>query len=72
MDEGKRWWERLNRIFFPFMGPAQLGPGKGGERPPEPRLSTCPLCGNQMSEHEVLRTKDQHTPTRLVCPIVAA
>jgi hypothetical protein len=50
------------------MGPAQLGPGKNGERPAEPRLSTCPLCGADMSAHVVERTSDQHTPTRLVCP----
>ncbi|MGN6327074.1 hypothetical protein [Pseudolysinimonas sp.] len=63
-----RWWDRLNRAIFPFMGPAQLGPGRGGERPAEPRLSTCPLCGAEMSAHVVERTRDQHTPTRLICP----
>lgn len=62
------WWERLNRLLFPVLGPAQLGPGRGGERPAAPRLSRCPICGRDMSEHEVLRTSDQHTPTRLVCP----
>jgi hypothetical protein len=68
VDERIRWWERLNRLFFPVMGPAQLGPGRGGERPPEPALTTCPLCGREMRDHVVQRTSDQHTPTRLVCP----
>jgi len=62
-----RWWDRLNRAVFPFMGPAQLGPGRGGERPAA-RLTTCPVCGAEMRDHVVQRTSDQHTPTRLVCP----
>jgi hypothetical protein len=68
VDTRIRWWDRLNRAVFPFMGPAQLGPGRGGERPVEPRLTTGPICGAEMADHVVQRTLDQHTPTRLVCP----
>jgi hypothetical protein len=64
----KSWWDRVNGFFFPVMGPAQLGPGRGGERPDGPRLTICPLCGQEMADHEVRRSSDQHTPTRLVCP----
>jgi hypothetical protein len=70
VSEQLRWWDRLNRAVFPFMGPAQLGPGPGGERATDsanhdPR---CPLCGEPMDAHVIERAADWHTATRLHCP----
>lgn len=62
------WWERLNRRLLPWIGPPPLGPGPGGEPPERAGVARCPLCGVEMSRHEVVRTADWTTPTRLHCP----
>lgn len=65
------WWERLNRIFRPVMGPAQLGPF--GEPPLPPTAEKpCPLCAAPMSRHRIVRTADMMTTTKMHCPPVAA
>ncbi|GAB3403477.1 hypothetical protein GCM10027515_14570 [Schumannella luteola] len=72
MAKGKRWWDRLNKALYPYLGPAQLGPGRGGERTDAPPPAMCPLCGQAMATHEIERSTDGHTPTRLHCPTPSA
>ena len=65
--EGGGFFNRLNRRLFPYLGPPPLGPYDQ----PEPAAASgraCPLCGAPMSQHEVGRSPDQSTPTRLYCP----
>ena len=70
-DDRIRWWDRLNRALYPYLGPAELG--KPGEAP---RVSSvgkpCPLCGVSMLEHTVERSGEWTTATRLHCPVRAA
>jgi hypothetical protein len=62
------WYERLDRFFYPILGPSQVG---DPNEPPPPPLRTdlrCPLCHNLMSDHEVERSA---TIGRLYCPPAA-
>lgn len=63
-----RWWERINRALYPFLGPAMLGPGSGGERETARRSTACPLCQRPLAGHGIERSADGHTATRIVCP----
>ena len=59
------WYERLDRIFYPILGPSQVG---DPNEPPPPPIRTdlrCPLCHNLMSDHEVKRST---VIGRLYCP----
>ena len=71
MTERLRWWDRLNRALYPYMGPAQLG---SPDEPPRPSSvgKPCPLCGMSMTEHTIERAGDWNTATRLHCPVAAA
>lgn len=61
-----RWWDRLNKALFPYLGPAQLGPY--GEAPLPPVAGkACPLCGAPMSDH-VIERAGGNVATRLHCP----
>lgn len=65
-----KWWQRLNKALFPYLGPAQLGPF--GEPPlPTVEAKPCPLCGAPMSEHTFERSQDR-TATRMHCPVARA
>jgi len=49
------FWAALNRFFFLFEGPAQIGTSKP-ERPiTPPTEQACPLCGQLMSAHVIDR-----------------
>jgi hypothetical protein len=72
VTERTKWWDRLNRTLFPYIGPPPLGPGPGGERVAASVVARCPLCGEPMSAHEIERTADWSTPTRLHCPAKVA
>ena len=64
------FWNRLNRIFFHFTGPAQVGIGVGrteAEYVP-PADPTCPICGKPMADHRVERGTAT-VPTRVHCPV---
>jgi hypothetical protein len=65
-----RWWERLNKAFFPYLGPAQLGPYNEPPLPPTSEKA-CPLCGQRMALHTFDRSQD-HTATRMHCPAPVA
>jgi len=66
-----RWWDKLNRALYPYMGPAELG--SPDEPPPMTSVGKpCPLCGASMLEHTVERPNDWATPSRLHCPLSAA
>ena len=64
------FWNRLNRIFFQFTGPAQVGIGVGRREsayvPPE--NPTCPICSKPMADHRVERGTAT-VPTRVHCPV---
>jgi hypothetical protein len=60
------WWDRLNALLMPYIGPPPLGPY--GEPPlPPTAAKPCPICGQPMSLHSVDRGVG-HAPSRLVCP----
>ena len=63
-----RWYEKANDFVRTFTGPAQLGAGY--PEPPEVRPSdpNCPICGQPMSRHDIIRAHDSRTSTRLMCP----
>ncbi|MGA0568387.1 hypothetical protein ACO2Q7_13730 [Rathayibacter sp. KR2-224] len=66
-----RFWdfyERFNRVVRTFTGPAQLGAGHPEGPDVRRNDASCPLCGEPMTAHSVLRPADQRTATRLVCP----
>lgn len=71
MDDRPRWWDRLNRALYPYLGPAELG---SPDEPPAPSSAgrPCPICGASMLEHVVERAGDWSTATRLHCPATAA
>ncbi|CAN5400364.1 hypothetical protein BH09ACT1_BH09ACT1_17080 [soil metagenome] len=59
------WWDKLNRAFLPYLGPAQLGPF--GEAPlPSVAAKACPICGHPMTEHDIERREGR--PTQMHCP----
>lgn len=61
-----RWWEKLNKAIFPFMGPAQLGPFDQEPLPPAENKA-CPLCGQPITLHTFVRSQDRNA-TRMHCP----
>lgn len=66
MREKLPWWDRLNGMLMPYIGPPELGPY--GQAPPAPTgPKPCPVCGAPMDEHEIERSGG-NTPTRLHCP----
>jgi hypothetical protein len=72
-DDRDRWWDKLNRAMFPWLGPAQLGVGRGRQDRPlvtaeQRAASGCPMCGRPMSEHVIERSGDWSTSTRMHCP----
>ena len=70
-DDRLRWWDRLNRALYPYMGPAELG--SSSEPPPVSSVGKpCPICGASMLDHTVERANDWTTASRLHCPARAA
>ena len=59
------WWDRLNRLLLPYIGPPPLGPYDEDPLPPT-QDKACPLCGQAMADHDVERRADR--PTQLHCP----
>ncbi|GAA4159261.1 hypothetical protein GCM10022286_13360 [Gryllotalpicola daejeonensis] len=74
MAERKGFWgfyQKANRIVRTFTGPADIGAGHPEAPEVRSAAAKCPICGNPMSAHTVLRADDQREPTRLVCPVAA-
>ena len=67
-DKIFRWSRRMDRGFFPWMGPAQLGAGHAEEPYRRPENPPCPLCGKPLDDHVIERHANQTTATRLHCP----
>jgi len=69
-DDVPGFWAAINRFFFQFAGPAQLGAG----HPEGPVHSTvaaaCPMCGGPMGEHTRDLVADGRT--LLHCPVEIA
>lgn len=63
------WWDRLNNMLMPRIGPPPLGPYNEAPLPPT-GPKPCPVCGFPMDEHSVERSPigDARTATRLRCP----
>jgi hypothetical protein len=62
------WWDRLNRMLMPYIGPPELGPyDQAPLAPTGPK--PCPLCGEPMTAHEIERSGG-NTATRIHCPTV--
>ena len=59
------WWDRLNRLLLPYIGPPPLGPYDEDPLPPT-QEKACPLCGQAMADHDVERRADR--PTQLHGP----
>jgi hypothetical protein len=69
VNEKLPWWDRLNRMLMPYIGPPELGPyDQAPLAPTGPKA--CPLCGAAMSEHVIERIGG-NTATRLHCPVLA-
>ncbi len=65
------FYQKANAVVRTFTGPADIGAGHA-EAPEVRRADAgCPICGQPMSAHQVVRHSDQHEPTRLVCPVAA-
>ena len=62
------WARRMDRGFFPWMGPAQLGAGRPEEPYRRPENPPCPVCGRPLDDHVIERHANQTTATRLICP----
>ena len=59
--------KRLNRFTRKFLGPAQVGDMAPDTQVPDTLPSTpCSICGEPLSDHELVRTADQKM--RLYCP----
>ncbi|XAO67850.1 hypothetical protein AAYO93_16470 [Diaminobutyricibacter sp. McL0608] len=57
------FFNKLNRVLFPWLGPPPLGPY---DEPPAPSAPPpCPLCGKPMADHDIDRTGIK---TQLYCP----
>lgn len=73
MSEKKRrlfgWATRMDKGLMPYMGPAALGAGHPEEAYRRPENPPCPVCGKPLDDHEIQRTANQTTPTRLICPV---
>jgi hypothetical protein len=63
-----RWYAKANAVVKTFTGPAQLGDGRA-EADAVTSEYRCPLCSELMSDHNVERSHDQRTPTRVHCPV---
>ena len=63
------WYERLDRIFYPILGPSQVGDPNEPAPPPIRTDLRCPLCKNLMADHEVERSA---AIGRLYCPPATA
>ena len=66
MREKLPWWDRLNGMLMPYIGPPELGPFDQAPLPPT-GPKPCPICGAAMSAHEIERSGG-NTATRLHCP----
>lgn len=60
-------FNRVNRVVFSFMGPAQVGIGRPEEPYTPPSDPVCPLCSVALADHEI-RRGDAHTSTQVICP----
>lgn len=66
MAQSRPWWDRLNRMLFPYIGPPPLGPYN--ETPlPSTKGHPCPLCAQPMDQHEIERRANR--PTQVHCPV---
>lgn len=59
------WWDKLNAVFYPYIGPPVLGP-YDQEPLGDTAVKPCPLCGVAMSRHTLDRAEGR--PTYLRCP----
>ena len=57
------FFNKLNRVLFPWLGPPPLGPYD--EPVVETKPALCPLCGQPMADHEIDRSG---VKTQLYCP----
>jgi len=59
--------DRLNRVSVPYLGPAQLGDFQHEGTEVKPLSDRpCPVCGQPMSRHDLVRTDDARQ--RFYCP----
>jgi hypothetical protein len=66
-ENGRGFFNRLNRRLFPYLGPPPLGP-YDQPAPPAAPAQGCPLCGKPMAEHEFDRSGGADRPTKFYCP----
>lgn len=62
-QEKEGFFNKLNRVLFPWLGPPPLGPYD--EPAPATTPPLCPLCGKPMADHEIDRSGIK---TQLYCP----
>lgn len=64
MSTKSPWWDRLNSLLRPHIGPPPLGPYN---QPPAIHDKPCPLCGKPMAGHE-FEHRGNNQPTLMHCP----
>jgi hypothetical protein len=69
VSERKRsWYDRWNAGLIRKMGPSQIGAGHP-EGPDNRSVDrACPICGQPLSLHTVIRPEGQVRSSTLVCP----
>lgn len=60
-------WGRINRFMYPIAGPASLGAGHPEEPYQPPADPRCPVCGEPMADHTIIRGTGNRS-TSLECP----
>ena len=58
--------DRLNKITKVYLGPAQVGTDRPATEVKPLTSSPCPLCGQPMSEHDLVRSESERQ--RFYCP----
>ncbi|WP_344794667.1 hypothetical protein [Frondihabitans peucedani] len=61
------FWGRLNRFLYPIAGPASLGAGHPEAPYVPPADPACPICGQPLKLHTILR-RDDNRSSSLECP----
>jgi hypothetical protein len=60
------WWDRLNGMLMPYIGPPALGPYNEAPLPPV-GAKACPICGQPMDAH-IIERGEGRVATRVHCP----
>ncbi|BDZ52227.1 hypothetical protein GCM10025867_44680 [Frondihabitans sucicola] len=66
-ENARGFWGRVNRFLYPIAGPASLGAGHPEGPYVPPADPACPVCGELMADHTIVRRSDNRSSS-LECP----